>query len=285
MFLIKKQNLNSQGLTLVAALLILSLAASTVMLVTSIIAMQVRTSLNTINAISSYYAAESGIERGLYYLKFSQEDSDFANNFDKLETNSEWLNFIRLNYFEGYAGEYTIQVASTTLLTSWDIYNLSTSSPQHVDIIEPSGRVSTIYGPTSPRYYVNWSIDNCFPEAASSRLETTIYSFEQNFTNPQTSSVIDICNCPYNSNSCGIVTRATLDSNHYYRFSFRPLDNTVKKLNFRVDSGIKSQAYIQVEGRYHNSNYLVNAQLPAMNPTSDIFSYVIFSEEDLTKGL
>lgn len=284
MFFIKKQNSNSQGMTLVAALLILSLSASTVMLVTSIIAMQVRMSLNSINSISSYYAAESGIERSLYYLKFSQDYSDFVNNFDKLETNSEWFNFVRLNNFEYYDGEYTIQVASTTVVKNWSIYNLSTSSPQHLDIIEPSGMVSTIYGPASPTYYLHWSIDNCFPEAASSRLETTIYSFEQNFTNPQTSSVIDICNCEYGSNDCDVVTRSTLDSSRYYRFSFRPLDHQLTKLNFRVDSGIKSQAYVKVEGRYRGSNYLVSAQLPALSPASDIFSYVIFSEEDLTKG-
>jgi predicted membrane-bound dolichyl-phosphate-mannose-protein mannosyltransferase len=84
-------------MTLVVTLLILSLAATTVMLVTGLIAMQIRISVNTVNAISAYYAGESGIEQSLYYLQYSRNLNDFANNFDQLEKNSNF-NLVNLTY-------------------------------------------------------------------------------------------------------------------------------------------------------------------------------------------
>jgi hypothetical protein len=277
MFRSKNKNLNSQGVTLVVALLILSLAASTVMLVTGLIALQIKSSLNTVNSIAAYYAGESGVEQGLYYIKYSRENSDFASNFDYLENAS--FDSVSLDN----AGKYNILVASTTLTRFWDIYNLSTSSPQHIDIVDPAGRVESITNGPSGAFSINWSINSCFPTEASSRLETTINSFESNFANPQTRTLVDICNCAYGNDSCESINYV-LDSNRYYRIGFRALDANVKNLKFSLDSGIKSQASIEAEGFYRNSRYRVKAQLPALSPTSDIFSYVIFSEEDLTKG-
>lgn len=280
MFLSKNKNLNSQGITLVLSLLILSLAAMSVMLVTGLIAMQVRSSLNSVNSVVAYYVGESGIEQSLYYLQYSRDHSDFTNNFDKLE--SAGFNLINL----ANGGQYSIAVASTSVVTAWDIYNLSTSSPQHLDIIDPSGEVTGIEGPVSPEYSIAWEIDNCFADYKSgSRLETTVYSFKANFTEPQTRTMLDICGCTFLYASCFDAGYAILDSDRYYRFSFRPLDDNVKKLTFRLSSGIKSQAAIKIDGIYHGSRYRVSAQLPALSPSSDIFSYVIFSEEDLTKGL
>lgn len=277
MLRLKNKNLNSQGVTLVVALLVLSLAASTVMLVTGLIALQVKSSLNTVNSILAYYAGESGIEQGLYYIKYSRENSDFVSNFDYLEN----VSFDSVNLAN--EGKYSMLVASTTLTRVWDIYNLSTSSPQHVDIVNPSGAVDAITDGPSGSFSITWSIDACFPMEASSRLETTINSFESNFSNPQTRTLIDICNCSYISNNCEGINY-NLDNNRYYRIGFRALDTNIDNLRFSLDSGIKSQASIEVEGLYRTSRYRVKAQLPALSPTSDIFSYVIFSEEDLTKG-
>ena len=274
----KNKNLNSQGITLVVALLILSLAASTVMLVTGLIALQIKSSLNTVNSITAYYAGESGIEQGLYYIKYSREKSDFVSNFDYLEN----ISFDAVS-LDNAGRQYSMLVASTTLTKFWNIYNLSTSSPQHIDIVDPSGGVESITNGPSGSFGINWSINNCFPTEASSRLETTINSFESNFANPQTRTLLDICNCSYGNDNCENISYA-LDSNRYYRIGFRALDANINNLKFSLDSGIRSQAAIEVEGLYRNSRYRVKAQIPALSPASDIFSYVIFSEEDLTKG-
>lgn len=277
MGVIKKKNLNSQGVTLVVALLILSLAASTIMLVTGLIATQIKTSLNTVNSVAAYYAGESGIEQALYYIQYSRDRSDFSANFDQLESAS--FDLVSLDN----GGEYSVLVASTSVLTTWDIYNLTTSSPQHIDIIDPAGRVGSIIDGPTGNFTVNWAIDNCFPNAASSRLETTMYSFKSGFASSTARTMVDICNCVYQDDSCDS-TGYSLDSNRYYRISFRALDDNIKKLTFSLNSKIKSQASIEVDGIYRNSRYRLRAQLPALSPTSDIFSYVIFSEEDLTKG-
>lgn len=282
MKLIKRQRSNSQGMTIVVALLILSLASTTVLLVTGLIATQIRTSLNTVNAIGAYYAGESGIEQALYYIKYSKTNSDFSDNFDQLMNPPH-------NSFTLGEGQYNFITASTTVSRTWGIYNLSTSSPQHLDIIDPAGEVGTINwhnNVSNLGYQINWEIDNCFPEHASDRLETTLYSFGANYSDPQTRTIIDICNCAYGDNSCDYIFYPILNRNRYYRLSFRPLDNDVKFLSFylNTNSAIKSQALIIANGVYRNSIYRVEAKLPALNPTSDIFSYVLFSEEDLTKG-
>lgn len=282
MHFVSKYKKNSQGITLVVALLVLSLAGMTIMLLTKLITLQLKSSLNSVNSIGAYYVSESGIEQSLYYLQYARNNNNFVDNFDRLEQSG----FNLVNLANG--GEYHINIASTTASRSWDFFDISTSSPQHIDIIDPAGNIDTIAWhnqPSSLNYIIQWGIDSCFPNHASSRLETKIYSFEANFANPKVDTKVDICNCAYGSSECDNISYSLLDRNRYYRFTFRPLDTTVNDFNFSMsDVGIKSAASIEVDGVYRSSNYRLKVQLPALSPSSDIFSYVIFSEEDLTKG-
>ena len=281
----KVENLKSKdGMALVMALLIMSLIMVSALAFSRIIFGEVRMSLNIINSVGSFYSADSGMEKTLYYLKYAHEHSDF-DFFKRLEGSSTNL---------GTNQSFVVEMASTTY-SNFLAYNITTSTPAHVDIIDLGGDVSSIDWSNNPalehKYQIDWYIDSCFPYHASDRLEVNYESFEAGFTNPEIKKDILVCNCVYGSDQCyQPVAGYSIDNNRYYRFSFRPLHSTVSSLNFVLkegssDIGILSQAGITVDGNYKNSKYRLKAVLPALSPLSDIFSYVIFSEEPLIKDL
>lgn len=264
-------------------LMILSVAMLTGLFINSIIVGEVRVSLNTANVVNSYYAAESGIERALYYLTTDQ----LSNNIDIYEG----LSVTNNSYDLGSGASYTY--ATTSLRAAeFSATNVSNTNPAHVNIVDPRGSITGISWPwyvTGPvESFLKWRIDNCFPEHASDRIETTIYSFANNFTAPDVQKTISVCDCRSDSfiDYCSYLNLTNLSPNKYYKFVFRPLDGEVSNLNFSLQTeSIFSETLTQVKGKYKNSEYLLQAKMSALKPTSDIFSYVIFSEEELIKDL
>ena len=171
-----------------------------------------------------------------------------------------------------------------------------------MDIVDPVGNLPAIIdwepNSTATHYYqVEWSINDCFPLHASDRLEITNYYFDS--SDPFDVSVskdLVVCNCSFlSNNSCDPdLTEKTIFDNHFYRFSFRPLDSTVESLAFKVWAnpivGVDylatstSNIYIATDGNYKNVKYRMSVEIPALAPASDIFSYVVFSEEILRKN-
>lgn len=278
---------NQDGVVLVMSLMILSIVLTSVLALSRIIIGELKMSLNTSNSVIAYYAAESGIEKGLYYIKYAREDSNFTN-FTKLSSINP--------YDVDSLGDKRFIISTSTILGGiTDFYNIPTTTPAYLDIIDPSGNVasidwsSTVGLPATTQVF--WEIDSCFPLHSSDKLEVTVSSFEQGFTNPKTETRISICNCDFFSDDCDISSYSGMSPNRYYHFSFRPLDSEIKELNFRMRDAsyrqlsILSSALIESYGLYHNSRYHLQATIPTLNPVSDVFSYVLFSEEDLTKGL
>lgn len=272
---------NHRGLTSVVSLFILSLVLASTLLVTSIILSEVRTSLSSVNNIMAFYAAESGIEKGLYYIKYSRQQSDFSYFTDLSNTGT--------NTYE-LDSERRFTLSTTTInAKNFLAYNLTYNNPVHLDIMDPTGSLSPIDWGSVDTYTIDWTIKDCFPEHVSDRLETTFVAFDANFLNPNVQTNVDICNCTYGHDNCDQITYSNISSNFYYRFSFKPLTYPVSSLSFNLNSGfspvgILSEVLIESRGRYHGSQYNLKARLPALSRTSDIFSYVIFSEEDLSKG-
>ena len=272
---------NQTGLTSVVSLFILSLVLASTLLVTSIILNEVKISLGLSNNISAFYTAESGIEKALYYIKYSRQQSDFSyftnlsntgNNIYELDT------------------ERKFTLSTTTInAKSFLAYNLTVNNPVHLDIIDPAGSLNPIDWGEVDKYAVTWNIKDCFPEHVSDRLETTFTSFDANFLNPNTQTNINICNCSHSTDNCAEINYSNISSNFYYRFSFKPLNAPVSSLSFDLINnnqtrGILSEVMIESRGTYHGSQFNIRARLPALSRASDIFSYVIFSEEDLSKG-
>ncbi len=273
----------NKGFALIMTLLILSMAMLTGLFMNSIIVGEVRVSLNTANVINSYYAAESGIERALYYLTTNQ----LSNNIDLYEGLSVTGNSYNLGNGSSYTYATTSLRAAEFLAT-----NVTNTNPAHVSIVDPRGSITGIAWPwyvTGPvASFLNWGIDNCYPDHASDRIETTIYSFANNFSLPDVQKTVSVCDCRSDSfiDSCSSLNLENLSPNRYYKFVFRPLDADASWLRFYLETeSIFSETLTQVKGKYKNSEYLLQAKMSALKPTSDIFSFVIFSEEELIKGL
>ncbi len=264
---------NHKGIALVMSLMILSVAMLTGLFMNSIILGELRVSLNTVNVVNSYYAAESGIEKALYYV--NTDDIDYYDNLDTMAEPPALDNGASYSYVS------TVVSAPNFVAT-----NISNTNPAHVSIIDPTGDISSISWSSSDinSAYFRWKINNCFPAHASDRIETTIYSFSANFNSPDVQKIVSVCDCKSRDSvdSCTTVGM-NISRNKYYKFSFRPLDNIVNNLSFEIAPGILSETLTKVKGKYKNSEYLLQAQMSALSPTSDIFSYVIFSEEDLIK--
>lgn len=262
-------------------LMILSVAMLTGLFMNSIILGEVRVSLNTANVINSYYAAESGIEKALYYLTTDQ----LTDNIDFYEDLSVTGNLYSLG-----SGSYTYAMTSVRA-AEFLASNVSTSTPAHVSIVDPRGDISSINwsADTVVSGLLRWKINDCFPSHASDRMEVTLYSFTNNFNSAIVDKTVGICDCKsdINIDSCTGISLASLSPNRYYRLVFRPLDAEVSNLIFSLSdtNGIYSETLTQVKGKYKNSEYLLQAKMSALKPTSDIFSYVIFSEEELIKDL
>lgn len=272
----KKEN-NQSGFALVLTLSILFTIMFSVLVVSSIIAGEVRVSNNVVNSVVSYYAAESGIERGLFYLKESRDANDFSIFTALNGTTTDMVN----------GASYLIATTSVSApdFTATDV---STSTPVYVDIIEPPGDVNSINWNSlgaADTYELNWAILNCFPEHKNKRLQININSFEANYTNPVAETKLAICNCSLGSDNCGTYS-GPVAGNKYYRFSFKPLDVKVKQIDFSINNsgyGIPSETIIESYGSYKAASYYMKAQLPAYGSTFDIFQYIIFSEENLSK--
>lgn len=275
---------NKKGIALVMSLMILSVAMLTGLFMNSIIVGELRVSLNTINVVNSYYAAESGIEKALYYLTSSQLE-DNIDYYDSLDLPANPAN----NHSLANGAEYSFEL-SDIKAPNFAASNISNTNPAHVSILDPRGEIGSIGWSTDDNItgLVKWRIDNCFPNHASDRLEITRYYFNNNFSNPDVQKIVSVCDCTSDIDtldSCSVINLAGLSKNNFHRLVFRPLDSHVDFLDFSLSGSnqILSESLTKVKGKYKNSEYLLQAQISTLSPVSDIFSYVIFSEEDLTK--
>jgi Tfp pilus assembly protein PilX len=277
--MLKSLKKNKKGFALAMTLMILSVAMLTGLFMNSIIVGEVRVSLNTVNVVNSYYAAESGIERALYYITTTEMGAE--NNtlyYDQLDA---LANSHTLDNGASYTYTKTSTSSPRVLFT-----NVSNTNPAHVSIVDPQGNIGSIsWTDSATGANLNWKIDNCFPNHGSDRMETTIYSFGSGFINTSVSKTVSVCDCKSATSidSCTGLYLSGLSNNKYHKFTFRPLDSVANLLEFSMSPGIFSETLTQVSGKYKNSEYLLQAKMSALRPGSDIFSYVVFSEEDLTK--
>lgn len=265
---------DQSGVALIMTLTVLFAVLFSVFTISYIISGEVRVANDIKNSISSFYVAESGLEKGLFYLKYSRENNDYSY-------------FTALQGFTTSTSNGGTYLISTSSLSAPDYtaHDVPTSTSAYVDIIEPPGNVDSISWGTADTYQIDWAVLNCFPDYASTRLQITLNSFQQNFSNPESETQIAVCNCSYGSDQCDTYTGA-VSPLRYYRFIFRPLDVKVKQIDFSINNGgegIPSETIIESYGSYKGSRYYMSAQVPAFSSTYDIFQYIIFSEENLNK--
>lgn len=282
------------------ALVILLLMMSSALLLGTYLREELKMTLNATNSIAAFFAADSGLEKSLYYLKYGMQESDLSI-FEQLESGSPFNISGSDASYEYEAATVTSPVPTAAELAqgqhTFSAYDIGTSTSAQVSILDPTGEVTGINWGSNPSglnysYTVFWKIRGCFPDHASDKLEVSHVSFTDNFGEVQNDSRIIICNCALSSEDwCdSSVSQFVVYDNRYYRFSFRPLDAKVDQIGFDLYEdfdivGIRSEVFLNVKGFYHNSQAVLQARLSAGESISDVFNYIIFSEEPLVKDL
>lgn len=278
---------NNQGVILLIALMILTVMLVSVLALTKVIVGEVKMTRNTDNSIAAFYATESGIEKVMYYLKWARQEQFGGFTFDDFtELDEEVIDL-------GNGMSFVINQASTTDET-FVLGKISTSTSAYIDLIPPAAQLDVVQGWYNC-YKVDWEIENCWTDHINDRLEISYTSLGQWFDTSTTTKHTAFCNCGADTNDqCQQISSGAINNNYYYRFSFRPLDGSVASTTFRAytavancgdgDSSVPSKATIKVTGSYRRSTYSITARLPIYSPISDVFSYILFSEEAIRKG-
>lgn len=276
---------NQSGVVLIVSLMILLVMIVSVIALSRIISGEVKMTRNFDNAIVSYYLAESGMEEALFYLKYSKEIDDFNNYFDQLD-DTQSAKFLDNDKEKSY-----IFSLATTTIEYFEAFDLSTTSPAKVDIVGFGGSIPSAASTLPTAYDLAWSIEDCYGGGhASDKLEISYTSLYKSGTTlkSETKQTFINCGCSSGSDSCDLFTSADLANNKFFYFTLTPLDGDVAyvKLTPKLGGGqsyLPGFAKIQVSGFYRQSVYHMTADLPVYAPLSNVFNYVVFSEEDIEK--
>lgn len=273
-FKIKKLKNNQSGVVLIMSLMILMVMVISVIALSRVIVGEVKMTRNSDNSIVAFYAAETGVEKALYYLKLGRQATDFAD-FLALEGDEIFIDNERNYSF----------IQSTTTSAYFEAFDIATSSPATAQIILPSGVIPTTDDPSLSTYYdITWKIDNCSPTHSSDRLEVSVTSmYKESIIKSDTKQFIYTCGCN-SSNTCEAIASENIDANKFYYFTFRPLDDTVSDLTMTPEKKYPGEANIEVVGNYRQSSHTINVKVNTVAPASNIFSYVLFSDDELSKG-
>lgn len=285
----KRQLNNQQGVVLVMSLMILLVMVVSVIALSQVIVGEIKMTRNADNSIIAFYAAESGVEKTMYFLKYAKEQGDFTF-FNRLS---------EADYASGAIDNergFTIQQASSSS-PYYEAYDVTTSTPARVDIVQPGENVPLIASGLPKSYKLEWNINYCQTGGhASDKLEISYTSLHKDGwgkLQTDTRQALAVCGCGVSSNDCIDYISNDLDDDKAYYFTFRPLNDTVNHLKFTPytlddlggEAYLPSEMSIHVDGYYRQSIHSISVRLPAFSPVTDVLSYVIFSESDLEKGL
>ena len=272
---IKNLKNNHSGVVLIMSLMILAVMIISVVALSRVIVGEVKMTRNSDNSIVAFYAAETGVEKALYYLKLGRQNANFAD-FLELEGDEIFMDNERNYSF----------AQSTTTSDYFEAFDITTSSPATAQLILPDGSIP-IWSDSllSSNYTINWEINNCSPTHSSDRLEVSATSLYKDFDNSpfksDTQQFIYTCGCNSDDN-CNEIFSNSIDANKLYYFTFRPLDSDITYLKLTPENKYPGQANIEVVGNYRQSSHTINVKVNTMAPASNIFSYVLFSDDELS---
>lgn len=284
----KKLHKNQEGALLLIALVLLGVIVLSTVYLSLVLLSEIKSTRYTDNGIVSHYVAESGIENALWKLKLAKQDgvpSEFTDlGLSPLATGQcaaeQDINGVcgdpermyDYNKVAIAAPDYTAYNIPKNTIFSTDIYNPS---------IEGSSGDTGIEGAVN----MDWYLESC---SGSDDLETTYTPINiSNLAVEQTRTQVDVCRCssespPYGYD-CERETIGDISKSKFYRFTFRSLDQNVKKFSMTASANIPSQVEIQSTGTYRESQKKITARTLWLDALSGIFGFVVFSEQSLIK--
>ena len=292
-----------RGIISLLALILMATVTATAVGAAAVILAEIRQTESLDQAITSVYAAEAGLEDGLYVVKIKRS----------IATLEETQNLLRNPLFRAGLPNTSVWARNSAVENRFFLSSLRADKTAHLDIFNPDY-------PANPgasgieSLWINWSV-NCNELV---ELETTMLTWiEENGVitfNPSTQRVFKqtkACNqtppalaCDENyilSNIDGV----DIFPDQPYRFSFRllvPLNSSCAAEDLLITAyDVESPAALPVEqrplhyvpiptrieikatGSFARSKQALTASVPWKTPVSGLLGFVVFSDEGITK--
>jgi len=266
---------DQRGIILVMTLIIMAILLSVAIGFGVVIISDIRQAASIDNSIIAYFAADAGLERNLFLLR-KQEDVKSINDLISKTGNlagsdSDWNISSSTNFEPTFLRQRIKNGQSVKLF----FLNRDTETdPNAVESISVDWNKSLL-SPTKMQI----SFTRLKPET-----DGVVYKTDQNLVALSTTSdCYNFLDLP--SKSDYVVEIKALGSSDGYIDDLKVIgydgecndDNREK-----IDNAISNLTLIS-EGLHGNSKQRIIAHLPPRTPVSGIFSFVLFSEEDITK--
>lgn len=231
-----------------------------------------RRSVETDQSVSAYYMADSGVERQLYEVRKNDKTAaQLAGLNENYPNQGSW------SFFGGYA---------TTTQKTYD--SVATSSFEVVDLFNPDN----VSAAGVARVELAWTSGaDCGAQTAQIEAGYSLLDFTG-----ATPFDFKICRAnlvPADPNCAvaGQTMTLALDPTKNYRVRLRALTCTASNLAAStfdavgLSKGFPGDVTVSAEGTYGKATQKIAVTMPKTNVLSGVFSFVIFSECTLIKGL
>ncbi len=282
---------DQSGVISLLALILMATVTATAVGSSVLVVNELRQSQSLDESLSAAYAAEAGIEDGLYVVKAKRPIDTLANAKTALDSNA-------------YRGSFSNFAAWSRTADTEDTFVVNHLRPDQtatLDLFNPDDATGA-FGMQS--LLVKWN-DDC---GGQTWLETTVLTWEASSAlsfDPATQRVFKQTNACVNATGhCVDIPLNGLEGHqfqatHVYRLGFRALATTGASVNCSVENlsvkvypqpnqagipiPLPARVVVKSTGSYARSKQALNATVPWRAPVSGLLNFVIFSEEPIEK--
>ncbi len=250
-----------RGTVLLMALIIMSGVVISSMGVGSLIVSSLQQSRSLDNGITAYYAAESGVEDGLYAVRHQDTLPASVTTARTLGNNATWTRTVTSSESVVYAG------------------TISQDAVYEIALYDPEASTTSL---NIGSLQVTWS-DSC---SGCSVVQTSLVGWKSGgpvLWDPN--ATVNL----YTWSGSGVAI-AVPDTTKLYRFRMTAKNADMQNVQIRaLDTGgaptnVPGRVRIDGLGTFNQNTQKLTATLPRGVPLSGIFDFVVFSECSLVKG-
>lgn len=301
-----------RGQTLLLSLLILAGVSAAGVGFATLIINQIKSAENIDNAITAFYAAQSGLERSLHTVKLGRQDNIELDNpsGDGVIQNIEALGTIELEEIDA-----RVEIVEAVSEEESRKFFLEKDESAQIDLYDPDAP----FGGSSDitHLWISWDNNPCSPtddnnpcygegsewveiswtgwKADGSSYENVakvLYSSDDLVFNP-----LYFCPEGTGDNPCRLLaldpTPGDPSDIFYYQVRVKALHDKVEDLEVKAINqisqnqyefvSIPARVYVKTIGKYGRTQQALSASLPWRIPASGLLDYVVFTEKTLTK--